>query len=273
MRFIYCFIILTMQGLIPAEAADFDLNRSIKYFDSKCTQDVQSNTLILIDNTAQLKDSQKQFVQDNFISSFNWENEGDRVTVVSLHDSPVALMPVYSLCAPKPAHKIDEIYDPIAKIRAENKLFLRALQVIFEKQTTSVRKAKSTLLMEAITEVYRSTRYHFNSGGTRQLILVSDLYQHSNLLSFLKQCRKKRFSRDKSLTCPSISDITKVNSRFSRYLEVAKPELTPLDRIKIFYLNTNGRVDRSAEDWWSEYFFRSGVKDKAKLDFIPELQN
>lgn len=250
-----------------------DFEKSIKYFETKCNSEQIGNKLILIDNTDLLSRSQKQFVKDNFIKTLSWENEGERVTIVSLYNEPVALMPMYSFCTPKPVHAIDEFMDPIAKIRAENMMFRDALLEAFERIADKSDEVDNTLLMEAITEVYRSARYKFNTNGKRELILVSDLYQHSDLLSFFRECNKPIFSPKKPLTCPSINEVISGNIRFKHYLEAAKPKLSDKDQIKIFYLNVNNRVDRSAEEWWRGYFNLSGLNSDSQIEIIPELQN
>lgn len=273
MKLISYALFCVLIQISTSSIAEFDLDKRIRYFGTKCVEAPQNNKLILIDNTDLLSQSQKQFVIDNFINTISWSDEGDRISIVSLYKDPVALMPVVSICAPKPINKIDEMLDPIAKIKAENLMFRKTLQGAFVKLTLESEEVDNTLLMEAITEIYRSARYKFKSGKKRQLILVSDLYQHSDLLSFFRECHKPIFSPKKPLTCPSIEKVVGDNMRFKHYLEAAKPKLTQSDHIKIFYLNVNDRVDRSAEQWWKGYFELSGLNTETQLEIIPELQN
>ena len=260
-------ILLFLLQTSIACALDFD--KHLKFFNKKCDSENKGGQLILIDNTQPLSKSQKQFVKDNFIKNLLWDNIGDRITIASLYNEPVALMQMYSICAPKHKSQIT-MFDPGAKIRGLNKMFINTLLEAFKRITDKSEVANSTLLMEAITEVYRSARYNFKDKGKRQLTLVSDLYQHSQYMNFYNECQKP--VHNKPRTCPSVNEMITANEPFKNYLEVAKPKLNNKDHIKIFYLNVSNRVDRSAEGWWKEYFKLSGL-NSAQIEIIPELQN
>jgi hypothetical protein len=60
------------------------------------------------------------------------------------------------------------------------------------------------------------------------------------------------------------------NPRFRNYIKKAKPNLKDGDSITTYYLNVGGRVDRSAEKWWKQYFSKSGFSTN-NLNIIPEL--
>ncbi len=271
MKIRFFLILLILVHSIEAYSVDFETANN--YFKSKCNSVQVKHKLILIDNTDLINESQEQFIIDNFIKTIAWDSEGDRVSIVSLYDKPVALMEVHSLCAPKPESKINSWIDPVAKIKAENILFRKTLEEVIHKTIIKGKEAGNTLLIEAITEVFRNARYKFNNSVERQFILVSDLYQHSNMLSFFRECSKPKGGARKLRTCPSFDNMVKKNQRLKRYLEVAKPKLKNSDQIKIVYLNVNNRVDRSAEEWWSGYFKLSGLDTKTQLEIIPELQN
>ena len=260
-------ILLFLLQTSIAWAVNFDKHH--KFFNKKCDSESKASQLILIDNTQPLSKSQKQFVKDNFIKTLYWDNKGDRITIASLYNEPVALMQMYSFCAPKHKSKIT-LFDPRGKIIGLNKIFINTLLEAFKRLTDKGQEGDSTYLMEAITEVYRSARYNFKDHGKRQLILISDLYQRSQLVDFYSECKKPEYNKPR--TCRSIDEMVRDNLQFKRYLEVSKPKLNNKDHIKIFYLNVNNRVDRSAEGWWKEYFKLSGL-NSAQIEIIPELQN
>jgi hypothetical protein len=131
--------------------------------------------------------------------------------------------------------------------------------------------AKRTLLLEAIAEVYRNARYNFKHATNKNLVIVSDLYQSSPILSFFKICSSQRTLSSRPLTCPSFSQTVEKNSRFANYITKAAPKMGDPDAVTVYYLNVDGRVDRSAEKWWAEYFTHAGLP-AGKLEIIPELQ-
>ena len=102
-------ILLFLLQTSTAWAAGFE--KSLKYFNTICDSDKKGSKLILVDNTQPLSKPQKQFVKDNFIKTLSWENEGERITIVSLYNEPVALMQMYSFCAPKPLDAINPFMD------------------------------------------------------------------------------------------------------------------------------------------------------------------
>lgn len=231
-------------------------------------------TAILIDATDGLTPGQIAFVSDNFVKTLTWENENDAISIIALHDEPLQLMKKKTFCAPKPNKKIDMVTDPVAKIKARNRGFLRSLQKGFKEVVSHYKSkgnAKNTLLIEATAEIYRNARYSFKHAQKRNLIIVSDLYQSSEILSFFKICKSKKLFASRPLTCPTFKQSVKDNSRFRNYVQKASPKLTKSDSVSIYYLNVNGRVDRSAERWWTQYFAEAGLPPK-QLDIIPELQ-
>ena len=268
----------------------------LKYFQKKCVDEPRNQILFLIDNTDPLKPEQQQFILDNFINEDSWSNEGDIVTIVAMGHHPVALMPYVSVCAPKPERLIDDIIDPIRKIKQENKGFLKFLKMAFIDLSSTEDEAEKTLLVESVTEVYRNNRYKFKKNPVnRTLILVSDLYQHSDLLSFFRMCspintkktiieveagterqssKKQRILIKKygRLACPSFEETRNKYERFNNYLVKAKPALNEGDKINVYYLNVDGRVDRSGENWWIDYFNHSANGKNIDIEIIPELQ-
>lgn len=231
-------------------------------------------TLILIDATDRLSEGQVAFVTDNFINNIEWESENEAFTIVALHDDPLAKMYSTTFCSPKHESKIDPVLDNPAKIRLANENFRGAISKTFEKLVDDFSKrkeAESTLLIEAIAEINRNARYRFNHAKKKNLIIISDLYQKSNIISFFRMCKSVNAFSSRPLTCPGFEETVKKNARFANYMQKAVPKMTDTDIVKIYYLNMDGRVDRSAEKWWLEYFSRTGLPN-VNLSIIPELQ-
>lgn len=245
------------------------LEKRIKSFSRLCSKGSKEATLILLDTTDTLRPEQIQFVIDNYTKDIKWQNKGDRFTVVRLDAKPAAIMDFHTICAPKHVDKINTFLDPIRKIKVRNKHFKWTLKELVIKFGKQKKKSTHTFLVEAITAFYRNKRYGFLKIENRKLIIISDLYQHSPLISFFDMC--SRPPGKERLRCPNIDESLKKNKRFANYLEGAKPNFRPTDSIEIYYLNVNDRVDRSAERWWRGYFIKAGLNENS-LKIIPELQ-
>jgi hypothetical protein len=241
-----------------------------------CDRSAASNaTLILVDATDGLTEGQVAFIKDNFIKDLEWTEEDQAITFVALHDDPLQMMYSKSFCAPKPVSQINSVTDSASQIKSRNKQFRRHLNSGFDQLVTEFadrKDAKRTLLLEAIAEVYRNARYNFKHARNKNLVIVSDLYQSSPILSFFKICSSQRTLASRPLTCPNFSQTVEKNSRFANYITKAAPKMGDPDAVTVYYLNVDGRVDRSAEKWWAEYFTHAGLP-AGKLKIIPELQN
>jgi len=246
-------------------------DQRIKRYEKLCKIGSRNATVLMLDTTDALREEQLQFVIDNYAEDFKWNNAGDRFTVIRMGSKPSPMMEFKSICAPKPAHKIDKLMDPIRKIEVQNKTFKWTFKELIRRMGSQKKKAKNTLLVESITEVYRNKRYKFLRARMRKLILVSDLYQHSEIISFFRMCRPAVKGKKHPLRCPDLATTIQRNARFSNYLKAAKPKFRKSDKVEIYYLNVKGRVDRSAENWWRGYFNNAGL-ESSSLKITPELQ-
>jgi len=245
------------------------LKMRVKAFSRLCSKGSKEATLILLDTTDTLRPEQIQFVIDNYTSDIKWQNKGDSFTVVRLGAKPTAIMDFQTICAPKHVSKINTFLDPIRKVKSQNKRFKWTLKELVKKFGKQKKEPTYTYLIEAITAFYRNKRFGFLKAENRKLIIISDLYQNSPLISFFEICTHP--PGKKRLRCPNIDESLKKNERFANYLIGAKPNFKPTDSIEIYYLNVGGRVDRSAERWWKGYFIKAGLNENL-LKIIPELQ-
>lgn len=243
----------------------------VNYFKGLCSKGSKEATLILLDTTDTLRPEQIQFVIDNYTRDIKWQNKGDSFTVVRLDKKPAAIMDFQTICAPKHVDKINIIWDAPNIIKARNESFKWTLKELVNKYGKQKDKSSRTLLLEAITEIYRNKRYGFLKPENRKLIIVSDLYQHSTIISFFTMCRPVTPGKKRPVRCPNIDETLKKNERFENYLEGAKPNFRPTDSIEIYYINVEERVDRSAQKWWEGYFIKAGLSENS-LKFIAELQ-
>jgi hypothetical protein len=232
------------------------LKDNLEFFNQSCAkQKVTNNKLILIDATDPLLPEQIAFIKENFIANPQWENVGDRFSIVIMDEKPVSLLKFVSICAPIPASKItDDMAVLIAKKHI--KIFNKTLNDSFDALIKS-KKAPESHIIEALVEIFRSKRYEFLD-GKRQLIIASDLYQNSNLISFYRLCSGGK--------CPAFKDTLK-DKTIANYLKnEAKLNLNNNDSVVIYQLKTQDKVSMSVKPWWEDYISSFGLsKDRIKI--------
>ena len=245
------FIIFTSIFLMSGFSESAELDKRISYFKKQCDKpyegdggnEARPNKLLLIDATDPLSESQKQFLRDNFIDNFKWKNEGEKVSVVLLNNTNTNNLAYVTLCTPIPE---DKITFTMAKKREKNKiiLFEKTLKESFERFISSDLKAEKTVLIEALIEIYRNSRYDFLE-GRRHLIIASDLYQNSNWLSFFRICPKENcLSYERSLK----------DKNFAKFVKSeVKIKVKDSDEIEIYHLKLKDKVVLSAKDWWKDF--------------------
>jgi hypothetical protein len=219
-----------------------------------------SNKLIFIDTTDPLNDNQIQFIRDNFVTGVNWKHLGDRFTIVILNNKPSSAMDFVSLCAPVPSQGINS---DMAKLVQEKqiRIFKKTFSEVFDVMVKSDIKAKQTHLIESIVEIYRNKRFNFLNGN-RELIIASDLFQHSDLISFYSLCKNKQ--------CPSFAE-TMQNTSISSFINnEAKFVFKSSDKIEIFHLKSQDRAIFSIKPWWQDFFKNAGLTN-SKLKVTSQL--
>lgn len=219
-----------------------------------------SNKLIFIDTTDPLNENQIQFIRDNFVTGVSWKHLGDRFTIVILNNKPSSAMDFVSLCAPVP---FEGINSDMAKLVQEKqiRIFKKTFSDVFDSMVKSDKKAQQSHLIESIVEIYRNKRFNFLDGN-RELIIASDLFQHSDLISFYSLCKNKQ--------CPSFAETMKNTSISSFINNEAKLAFKPSDKIEIFHLKSQGRVIFSIKPWWEDFFQHAGL-DHTKVKVTSQL--
>ena len=232
------------------------LKDNLEFFNQSCSkQKVINNKLILIDATDPLLPEQIAFIKENFISNPQWKNVGDRFSIVVMDEKPVSLLKYISICAPIPQTKItDDMAVLIAKKHI--KFFNKTLNDAFDTLIQS-KKAPESHIIEALVEIFRSKRYEFLDGN-RELIIASDLYQNSKLISFYRLCSGGK--------CPSFNDTLKDKTIASYLRNEAKLNLNKDDSVVIYQLKTQDKVSISVKPWWEDYISSFGLsKDRIKI--------
>ena len=256
---VLCATVLFITSNVFADADTVSLPDNVKnnvlFFKKICEStpaDAHSSiSLILIDATDPLEPDQIQFIRDNYIKKPFWKNLGDRFTIVVLNDKPTSSMDFVTICAPVPESKIDSSMAVLTQ-KKQIRIFNKTLSDVFDVMVSSKNVAKNTNLIESLVEIFRSKRYGFLDAGERHLIVASDLYQNSNLISFYKLCKNNQ--------CPTYIDTLK-NKSISHFIKnEANLSMRPTDKVDVYHLKSQGRINLTAKLWWVSYFNQLGVK-------------
>jgi len=235
-----------------------------------------SSYFILLDTTDPLDQQQTQFVLDNYIDQWRYA-KGDRFTVMTLSDEPVETASFYSFCAPLHIEDSSWIFDSPARVQAMNMRFGQVLHyAVTELAERNQVESDTSLLIEALQQVYLNSRYGFTEKEkNRKLIIVSDLFQNSDRISFFKLCGPANpgiFAGPSPLVCPSLEEMIASDPLIANSIRLATAgiELDSGDSVKIYYRNVNEKIDASAEPWWREYFSLIGLPED-NIEFTYQL--
>ena len=181
----------------------------------------------------------------------------------------------FSKCRPKTgdkklrkAEKADWNENPQVLKSISNKFFLQASKLHKEKFSNK-KSSNNSFIFETIFYIFQNPKSDFGSKHARRdLIIASDMMQHSDRFSFYEACN----ARSSEAKCPSLDDFMKSLSESDRdYLTANAPDGTNIN-LKMIYLNhryeTNKEIDSSLKKLWVDYFNRRNFK---KVKVIPQL--
>ena len=136
------------------------------------------------------------------------------------------------------------------------------------------------MIYEYIIHVLRETSADFgNDYGERELVIVSDLMQHSERVSFYKHCKTaaeklKPKNKQKANKCVTFNQLLKKEKSFAKYLEATMPKKEMLKNLKVTVLFMNhayqSRKDLyiTLQDLWKDLFEYIGIEN---YEIIPQL--
>ncbi len=260
----------------------------------------RSHLLILVDVTDGISEQQMKMIQNDILTEKLLGSVGlyGKVSVVVLSGTvPVTgLEPIITVCRPKNGNsKSREKRDHFnimtenrQKINIEYRLgYLRRLRnqtiKIIKAETENREKVQNTPLMETIHEISRSSAIDFGDDyEDRTLVVISNMYHHSNKLPLSKICVKKIFlsgfsSYPHAATwqCPSFQKLkNKRENKF--YLEKKiKPKFNGRVNLKLWILHKKQDVgsilDASLLTFWEDYFkYVQGDINFLEPEFEPD---
>ena len=146
----------------------------------------------------------------------------------------------------------------------------KASSVLKLHHDTNVPKSKQkSYIYETIAAVFDMSKFDFQLGeynaykkGTRDLIVISDMMQHTERLSFYKVC--KPFLKSSVSKCPTYKNLLKQSSSTRDYILKTSPK-QPSSSIQLYFLNfrqeTSRELDTSLERLWNQYLTSVGFKN------------
>ena len=235
-----------------------------------CAKDntLYEHTVIVIDVTSPLNKAQIDFIKGMVFSEKFFE-EYQPFTKFSYllinKTKPQSQNYVFSKCRTKTGKKTqfpgDKFTSNESLIFVEqfyNK-FLDGQDEASKKIFSNTQKAEKSLIFETIVEIFRMPKFDFKKNyPKRNLIIVSDMMQHSDRISFYRECKDPL--KLKPNECPPFAKILK-NITTREYVDATSPKDQSVN-IQIIYLNhryeTRKSLDTSLINLWIEYFKYSG---------------
>ena len=235
------------------------------------------HVITIIDLTSDLKNAQIDFIKDQVFSKefYMSYTPFTKFSYILIDDKKVQEQKfLFAKCRPKTGDKRFSKKDAAsfsenAKVlkKYSGDFFLQAdklSNLIFQNKI----KSRYSFIYETVAAIFQNPKSDFKSSKHRRkdLIIVSDMMQNSDRISFYKLCNAK--SNDAK--CPSFDNFIN-NLSDKDYMTATGPKGNDIN-LKMIYLNhrneTNKELDRSLKELWVEYFNSRNFK---KVDVISQL--
>ena len=235
------------------------------------------HVVILLDTTSKLEKAQIDFIRDQvFSNEFYLSREPfTKFSYLLINDKGTQEQEyIFSKCRPKtgvgPSKLEVNSWTENEKLLMKffddfKKDALKTQEQVFKSNTTS----NYSFIYETIAYLFQNPKRDFSEkAGKRELIIVSDMMQHSDRISFYKVCN----AVSNLAKCPSFQTFMQNLSVGDKdYLAVTAPKGQGIN-LKLIYLNNvyekNREIDRSLISLWENYFNDRGF---GKIEIIRQL--
>jgi len=217
------------------------------------------HVIVVIDLTTKLDGARIEFIKDQVFSKEFYLNY-DPFTKFSYflidHNEPTKQKFLFSKCRPKTGGKgIEEatIFENTKVLESFSKRFFLESNDLRKKIFSATKESKYSYIYETIAYIFQNPKSDFKSDHKkRDLIIVSDLMQNTERLSFYNACNA---SSDNAL-CPTFRNFMD-NHSDEDYILSTSPKGKNIN-LQIIYLNnrceTNKALDVSLKTLWENYF-------------------
>ena len=234
------------------------------------------HVIVVIDLTTNLDDARIEFIKDQVFSKefyMKYEPFTKFSYFLVNHNEPSKQKFLFSKCRPKTG---DENYSKLEKatlfenskvLSVYSKRFFNEANVLHKDIFSLKKDSRYSYIYETIAYIFQNPKSDFNSNHVyRELILVSDLMQNTERLSFYKACN----ANSENAVCPSFKEFM-ANLSDKDYLLATSPNGSGI-HLQLIYLNnrneTKKSLDKSLKVMWESYFKNQKFK---VLDTIHQI--
>lgn len=202
-----------------------------------------AETAILFDLTDPLAPAQSSQLLQYLEREFAEARIGTQFTMGVVSETPAEWGATAPLCKPRSGADVNALTQNVTMVKRQyDERFLAPLEANL-RQMISASGANSSPIMESLQALIADTPGFLTFGGPRKVIVVSDLLQHSEAMSFYRGNDWQSFSASPDF------------QRMGRTLDGAEVVIFAVPRV----------VDRirdpaAVEDFWIRYFDRQGAR-------------
>lgn len=219
------------------------------------------HVIVLLDVTSKLDKAQIDFIRDQVFSNefYLARKPFTKFSYILIDNKSVQSQKfIFSKCRPKSGNSTPKVEQ---NSFFENEKVLMKFYNEFKKDALKSHEqvyqskfnSNYSFIYETIAYVFQNPKFEFSEKvGKKELIIVSDMMQHSERLSFYRACN----ANSTKAKCPTFEAFMK-NLSDKDYLTATAPNGKNVD-LKMIYLNnryeTNKEIDRTLVDLWKNYF-------------------
>ena len=224
------------------------------------------HVIVVIDKTTTLDAARADFIKDQVFSEEFYLNYAPHTKFSYFlidHNKPQAQKFLFSKCRVRTGDKnfseLEEatIFENAKVLKAYHKKFLTYVNELHKKIFSETKESKYSYIYETIAYIFQNPKSDFKENQPkRDLVIVSDLMQNTDRLSFYIACN----ANSDNAKCPTFDDFMNNNSD-KDYILSTSPKGDNINA-QIIYLNnrceTHKALDKSLKKLWENYFKKIG---------------
>lgn len=230
------------------------------------------HTVVILDLTSKLEQAQIDYIKEMVFSErfFTKYQPFTKFSYVLIdRNKPQSQKPRFLKCRPKTGTKNKNFCDHLtmreSKFYVEKKWkgFVKELENEIQEIFQEPQGSDNSLIYETIVSIFRFPKFDFDDNyPERNLIVVSDMMQHSKRISFYNFCRDENSKKPNK--CPKLDQLLTTSPSTKEYIDRTSPKNNKNVDTQIIFLNNRYETGRtlapSLISLWTEYFERAGFK-------------
>tara|TARA_Y100000816_G_scaffold78534_1_gene53433 strand:- start:1504 stop:2379 length:876 start_codon:yes stop_codon:yes gene_type:complete len=258
-KIIFIILLVTTNSFASLPNIPKEINQN-NFCDNKGGK--HGHVIVILDLTTKLDQARIEFIKNQVFSEefyLSYKPFTKFSYFLIDNNEPTKQKFLFSKCRPKTG---DKNFSKLEKASFfENKKVLENYSNRFfdegnklhNKIFTTKKHSKYSYIYETIAYIFQNPKSDFGTKHSkRELIVVSDLMQNTERLSFYKACN----ATSGNAKCPSFNEFMK-NLSDKDYILATSPKGNGID-LKLVYLNnrceTNKSLDKSLKVLWEDYF-------------------